>query len=164
MILLVTYFTFVSISRWYYASKALEMFDTVFFILRKKEKQLTFLHVYHHSTMFGLWWIGVKYVAGGSSFLGAMFNCYVHVLMYTYYFLAAIGPSMRPYLWWKKYLTIIQMLQFLFALIMGINALHVGCDFPMWMQYSANAYMVSFLLLFGRYFYREYCEKRKKIH
>lgn len=109
-------------------------------------------------------WIGVKYVAGGSSFLGAMFNCYVHVLMYTYYFLAAIGPTMRPYLWWKKYLTIIQMLQFLFALIMGINALRVGCDFPMWMQYSANAYMVSFLLLFGRYFYREYCEKRKKIH
>lgn len=148
---------------WYYASKLLEMFDTVFFILRKKEKQLTFLHVYHHSTMFGLWWIGIKYVAGGSSFLGAMFNCYVHVLMYTYYFLAAIGPKMRPYLWWKKYLTIIQMLQFLFALIMGINALRVGCDFPMWMQYSANAYMVSFLLLFGRYFYREYCEKRKKI-
>ena len=86
--------------------------------------------------------------------------------MYTYYFLAALGPSIRPYLWWKKYLTIIQMLQFLFALIMGINALRVGCDFPMWMQYSANAYMVSFLVLFGRYFYREYGAKkvrRKKV-
>jgi len=147
---------------WYYASKLLEMFDTVFFILRKKNNQLTFLHVYHHSTMFGLWWIGVKYVAGGSSFLGAMFNCYVHVLMYTYYFLAAIGPWTRPFLWWKKYLTMIQMVQFFLALIFGINALRVGCDFPMWMQYSANAYMVSFLVLFGKYFYREYCAKQRK--
>ena len=73
--------------RWYYASKMLEMLDTLFFIVRKKNSQLTFLHVYHHSTMFCLWWIGVKYVPGGSSFLGAMCNCYVHVFMYTYYFL-----------------------------------------------------------------------------
>ena len=99
------------------------MFDTVFFVLRKKNAQLTFLHVYHHSTMFCLWWIGVKYVPGGSSFLGAMCNCYVHVLMYSYYFLAACGPSVRKWLWWKKYLTMMQMAQFCFALIMGINAL-----------------------------------------
>ncbi|CAB4056724.1 ELOVL4 [Lepeophtheirus salmonis] len=75
----------------YYASKGFELFDSLFFILRKKESQLTFLHVYHHSTMFCLWWIGVKYVAGGSSFL------------------------VRAYLWWKKYLTSIQMVQFVFC-------------------------------------------------
>jgi elongation of very long chain fatty acids protein 4 len=85
------------------------MLDSVFFIVRKKENQLTFLHIYHHSTMFALWWIGVKYVAGGSSFLGAMFNCFVHVLMYAYYFLAALGPAYRRLLWWKKYLTIVQV-------------------------------------------------------
>ena len=62
--------------------------DSLFIILRKREKQLSFLHVYHHATMwvsfltsqlnpsepifplrFPLWWIGAKYVAGGSSFL-----------------------------------------------------------------------------------------------
>lgn len=37
----------------------------VFFILRKKNRQLTFLHVYHHATMIFNWWAGVKYVAGG---------------------------------------------------------------------------------------------------
>ena len=95
--------------RWYYFSKFLEMLDSVFFIVRKKENQLTFLHVYHHSTMFCLWWIGVKYVAGGSSFLGAMFNCFVHVMMYGYYFVAALGPAYKKFLWWKKYLTIIQV-------------------------------------------------------
>lgn len=51
---------------WYYFSKLLEFCDTFFFILRKKNNQLTFLHTYHHSTMFGLWWIGVKWVPGGS--------------------------------------------------------------------------------------------------
>ncbi|MPC14219.1 Elongation of very long chain fatty acids protein 4 [Portunus trituberculatus] len=51
---------------WYYISKLVEFTDTVFFILRKKTNQLTFLHIYHHSTMFCLWWIGIKWVAGGS--------------------------------------------------------------------------------------------------
>jgi len=145
---------------WYYASKLIEMLDSVFFILKKKPEQLTFLHVYHHSTMFCLWWIGVKFVAGGSSFLGAMFNCFVHVLMYTYYLIAALGPRFKKYLWWKKYLTVTQMLQFFFAMVMTLNAIRIGCDFPMWMQWALVAYMVSFLVLFGKYFYNEYTCKR----
>ncbi|XP_033103813.1 elongation of very long chain fatty acids protein 4-like, partial [Anneissia japonica] len=50
---------------WFYFSKCIEMLDTFFFIVRKKNSQLSFLHVYHHSSMFLLWWIGVKWVAGG---------------------------------------------------------------------------------------------------
>ena len=30
--------------------------------------------------------------------------------MYIYYGLAAMGPSVQPYLWWKKYLTKLQVL------------------------------------------------------
>ena len=53
------------------------------------------------------------------------------------------------------------MLQFFFAMVMTINAIRIGCDFPMWMQYALVAYMVSFLVLFGKYFYKEYkCQKR----
>ena len=55
-----------SVIWWYYFSKIIELLDTVFFILRKKNNQITFLHVYHHSTMVPLWWIGVKWYAGGS--------------------------------------------------------------------------------------------------
>lgn len=50
---------------WYYISKGVEFLDTVFFILRKKFTQVSFLHVYHHCTMFILWWIGIKWVPGG---------------------------------------------------------------------------------------------------
>lgn len=58
---------------WYYFSKLLEFMDTIFFVLRKKNGQISFLHVYHHATMFPIWWIGVKWVPGGqcmSLFMG----------------------------------------------------------------------------------------------
>ena len=97
---------------WYYFSKLLEFMDTVFFILRKKPRQLTFLHVYHHSTMFMFWWVGARFVPGGCALSGAMVNCFVHVIMYAYYALAALGPKVQKYLWWKKYLTILQLVRF----------------------------------------------------
>jgi len=54
---------------WFYISKLLELLDTVIFILRKKYSQVSFLHVFHHASMFSLWWIGVKWVAGGMCML-----------------------------------------------------------------------------------------------
>lgn len=35
---------------------------------------------------------------------------------------------------------------------MGINAIKIGCDFPMWMQYTCCAYMLSFLVLFSDFY------------
>lgn len=40
---------------------------------------------------------------------GALLNAFVHVLMYLYYGLSAFGPTFQKYLWWKRYLTIIQL-------------------------------------------------------
>ena len=56
----------VAVNWWYYFSKLVEFMDTFFFILRKKNNQISFLHVYHHATMPIVWWIGVKWAAGGS--------------------------------------------------------------------------------------------------
>ena len=30
----------------------------------RRQRQITFLHVYHHATMILNWWLGVAYVAG----------------------------------------------------------------------------------------------------
>jgi elongation of very long chain fatty acids protein 4 len=46
----------------YYFSKLIEFFDTIFMILRKHFSQLTFLHIFHHSSMFILWWIVLTWV------------------------------------------------------------------------------------------------------
>lgn len=44
-----------------------------------------------------------------AAFFVATLNTFVHIFMYTYYGLAAIGPHMQKYLWWKKYLTKLQL-------------------------------------------------------
>jgi len=36
-------------------------------------------------------------------------NSVVHVIMYFYYMVAAMGPKYQKYIWWKKYMTVIQM-------------------------------------------------------
>uniref|UniRef100_A0A8C8S5G9 Elongation of very long chain fatty acids protein n=1 Tax=Pelusios castaneus TaxID=367368 RepID=A0A8C8S5G9_9SAUR len=101
---------------WFFFSKVIELLDTVFFILRKKTEQVTFLHVYHHGTMLFNWWAGVKYVPGGQAFFIGMLNSFVHIFMYSYYGLASLGPQMQRYLWWKRYLTILQLV---------INSIHL---------------------------------------
>jgi hypothetical protein len=53
---------------------------------------------------------------GGHESFGALFNSFIHVVMYTYYGLAALGPRVQPYLWWKRYLTKLQVLTSLFCL------------------------------------------------
>lgn len=108
----------------------------VFFVLRKKQNQITFLHVFHHSVMPWSWWWGIMLTpgkdrlvlvsrhkgnfskmtdivspisAGGMGSFHAMVNTMVHVIMYTYYGLAAAGPRFQRFLWWKKYMTAIQL-------------------------------------------------------
>ncbi|TNM95049.1 elongation of very long chain fatty acids protein 4-like isoform X2 [Takifugu flavidus] len=144
---------------WYYISKGVEFLDTVFFILRKKFNQVSFLHVYHHCTMFILWWIGIKWVPGGQSFFGATINSSIHVLMYGYYGLAALGPQMQRYLWWKKYLTIIQMIQFHVTIGHAGHSLYTGCPFPTWMQWALIGYAVTFIILFANFYYHAYRRK-----
>ena len=43
----------------------------------------------------------------------ACLNCFVHIVMYSYYFLSGLGPSVQKYLWWKKYVTVLQMVSVL---------------------------------------------------
>lgn len=77
--------------------------------MRKRYDQVSTLHVIHHGIMpFSVWW-GVKFAPGGHSSFFGFLNTFVHIVMYTYYMLAAMGPKVQKYLWWKKYLTIFQM-------------------------------------------------------
>ncbi|CAF0733001.1 unnamed protein product [Didymodactylos carnosus] len=95
----------------YFVSKAIEYMDTVFMIIRKRFTQVTFLHCFHHSTMLIIWWIVMTWIPGGQSWFGPTLNCLVHVMMYAYYGLSVI-PSLRDKLWWKKYITLSQLIQF----------------------------------------------------
>lgn len=86
----------------------------IFFVLRKKESQVTFLHLYHHSLTPLETWICVKFIPGGHGTLGNLINNAVHVIMYLYYMVSAMGPEYQKYLWWKKHLTTVQLVGILF--------------------------------------------------
>lgn len=49
---------------WYYIAKFTEFFDTIFFILRKKNEHVSTLHVIHHGCMPFSVWMGMKFAPG----------------------------------------------------------------------------------------------------
>ncbi|XP_020899600.1 elongation of very long chain fatty acids protein 4 isoform X1 [Exaiptasia diaphana] len=147
----------------YYLSKFVEYFDTFFFILRKKNNQVTFLHVYHHATMCLLWWMVCKWIAGGLSYFGATVNSFIHIIMYLYYGLSAMGPTVRKYLWWKKYLTKMQLIQFLAVIYTASYALvHEECGMPRFFLWLQLGYGMTLLMLFSHFYAITYLSKNTK--
>jgi hypothetical protein len=47
--------------------------------------------------------------AGEQATFVGFINSVVHVIMYFYYMVAAMGPKYQKYIWWKKYMTWIQL-------------------------------------------------------
>lgn len=146
---------------WFYFSKAIDLFDTIFFALRKKSNQITFLHVFHHMTMFPYAWLGLKYVGGGQTFFLCMLNSFVHTVMYAYYALSAIGPHMQKYLWWKKYLTQLQLIQFFAVMFHSIaNLMQTDCNFPKGFSAGYLTYGFIIMCFFANFYLQSYIKKR----
>ncbi|GBP83475.1 Elongation of very long chain fatty acids protein 4 [Eumeta japonica] len=93
----------------YFIAKHVDLMDTVFFVLRKKVEQVSFLHVYHHCVMVTWSWLHLFYFPTDQFVFVGHLNSTVHVLMYTYYGLSTMGPAFIKYLWWKKHLTKVQL-------------------------------------------------------
>ncbi|KAL1439201.1 hypothetical protein MTO96_047416 [Rhipicephalus appendiculatus] len=67
--------------------------------------QVSGLHVVHHCVIAWNMWICVTYGAQAQTIFVTCMNTLVHLVMYSYYFLAALGPRAQRFLWWKRYLT-----------------------------------------------------------
>lgn len=91
-----------------------------------------------------------------------MINCFIHTIMYSYYALAALGDCVKKWLWWKKYLTILQLLQFTSGVVFGLYAILSMCQFTRWMQYFFVTYAGSFLLLFSHFYNHNYVKNQLK--
>lgn len=150
---------------WYFFSKFTEFFDTVFFVMRKRYDQVSTLHVIHHGLMPASVWWGVKFTPGGHSSFFGFLNTFVHIIMYTYYMLAAMGPQMQKYLWWKKYLTVIQMVQFVLVMVHAFQLLFKNdCNYPIYFAYFIGAHAVLFYFLFSNFYKRAYMKQEVISH
>jgi len=145
---------------WYYISKFTEFMDTIFFVLRKKNNHISTLHVIHHGVMPMSVWFGVKFTPGGHSSFFGFLNTFVHIIMYSYYMIAALGPQYQKYLWWKKYLTALQMVQFVLVMLHAFQLLFIECSYPKAFVWWIGMHAVMFYFLFSN-FYKETYAKNK---
>ncbi|XP_013103165.1 elongation of very long chain fatty acids protein AAEL008004 isoform X3 [Stomoxys calcitrans] len=147
---------------WYYFSKFTEFMDTIFFVLRKKQSQITTLHVIHHGCMPMSVWFGVKFTPGGHSTFFGLLNTFVHIVMYTYYMFSAMGPQYQKYLWWKKYLTTFQMVQFILIMVHAFQLLFIDCNYPKAFVWWIGMHAVMFFFLFNEFYKQAYKGRKSR--
>ncbi|XP_050440915.1 elongation of very long chain fatty acids protein 4-like [Adelges cooleyi] len=152
---------FYSYSWHFFLSKVFDLLDTVFFVLRKKQSHVSFLHVYHHVNMVITTWTYLRFFKGQQAILCGALNSTVHMIMYSYYFLSALGPHMQKYLWWKKYLTRLQIFQFIIGLTFAVSLFFYDCSFPRVFAVYMIADVTLFLYLFVLFYKKTYSEKTK---
>jgi hypothetical protein len=130
--------------------------------------------MYHHVTIFMIWWAVIFYAPGGDSkhskqsssstpsryhqkislkiltlfplgYFSAAQNAGVHVLMYSYYALRAIGVNLDKY---KRYVTYLQMFQFMLNIVQAVFHITADCKYPKFLAYLLFVYMITLLALF----------------
>jgi len=140
-------------------SKALELIDTVFIVLRKRP--LMFLHWYHHITVLIYSWHACKdHTAGGRWFIWMNFN--VHAIMYSYYALRSCGWRFPK--WIPMSITCMQLAQMVLGCIVNFEVYRTKSSGQFCQQTYENLFFsfamyFSYFVLFVHFFYEAYLKK-----
>jgi len=141
-----------------YLLKFYELIDTFFMVAKKKD--IPYLHIYHHTMTLILTHVElVGFVT--VQWVPISLNLFVHVFMYLYYMLATFGYE----IWWKKYLTSLQIIQFiidLFVCLSAISFYHFSgytCSGDNWCAFAGVTIIGSYLFLFIDFFDKTYTNK-----
>lgn len=150
----------------FYMSKYAEFLDTIIMLLKRNVRQVTVLHVYHHVSIAFIWWMIAHHAPGGDAYFSAAINSAVHVFMYLYYFLSALlrsnDKARHKYLFWGKYLTQLQMVQFLFNMMQAFYCIKFKAVYPQFLCKVLFYYMISLLVLFSNFYLRKYNSLNKE--
>lgn len=107
--------------------------------------------------------------------------------MYTYYLFAAMGPQYQRFLWWKKYLTALQMVcdpkipklgkkimncfffvgiikvQFVAIMVHAFQLLFIDCNYPRAFVWWIGMHAVMFFFLFNEFYKSTYKAKQDRV-
>lgn len=117
---------------------------------------MTVLHVYHHIFTLAITWGLLKYYPGHEPAVVGILNSVVHSVMYVYYCIAAMGPKYRKYLWWKRYITWMQMTQFVIIISYNGICLYHSCDLNKNVLKAIMVHSSINLLMFMNFYYQAY--------
>lgn len=146
----------------YYMLKLIDLIDTIIFVLRKKNNQVSFLHIYHHFAIAFFSYISTRFYPGGHTSMLGIINCYVHVIMYSYYFITVISPSPVS-LRWKRILTLIQITQFS-AIVVHYSVplfIYPSCPYSKYWLSLTLAQNIFMLIMFLDFYVRAYIIPKK---
>lgn len=104
--------------------------------------------------MMWAWLYVCKVECGGDAWFGACVNSFVHVVMYMYYFLSQLGIACP----WKKYLTMMQILQFCVCMLHSVFVVIKG-NAPLGMPLAQAFVMGNMLVLFSQFYRKSYGQK-----
>ena len=140
-------------------SKAVELGDTMFVVLRKTP--LNFIHWYHHVTVYVYcaWFSATN--AGIALWFGIT-NFFVHSIMYSYYTLKSAGFKVPRAI--AQLITILQLAQFVLGLVGTLTAYvqkssGVECDPSYSLLNAGLALYGSYFVLFLNFFYQRYLQR-----
>uniref|UniRef100_A0A336K4P6 Elongation of very long chain fatty acids protein n=1 Tax=Culicoides sonorensis TaxID=179676 RepID=A0A336K4P6_CULSO len=145
-------------------SRMFDLLDTIFFVLRKRYRQITFLHKYHHAGIVMGAYVFNKFMAGSHSVLLGIVNSWVHVFMYGYYFLTSFKPELKESIWWKKHITQLQLIQFVILFIhFGLPIFYSDCSHPKALLFIAAIQNLFMLVLFADFYIKAYIKKPQTV-
>ncbi len=141
-------------------SKAIELGDSVFLVLRKRP--VIFLHWYHHATMLIYVWIAYPDNVANSRW-AMMMNLTVHSFMYSYYLLRSLHVQLPSTV--AKCVTSLQITQMVVGVYITADVCYrtyfgLKCDCPLHIALAEFLMYVSYLALFANFFYRSYLKPR----
>uniref|UniRef100_A0A915JF23 Elongation of very long chain fatty acids protein n=1 Tax=Romanomermis culicivorax TaxID=13658 RepID=A0A915JF23_ROMCU len=137
-------------------SKALELLDTAFIVLRKRP--VIFLHVYHHVTVLVYTWHAYQ-IRSASGRWFVWMNFLVHSIMYAYFAVRSLGYRTPKNL--SVAITTLQLTQMVvgcFIALASYNALNAdsSCQQTFENLYFSFFIYFTYFILFARYFHDAY--------
>ena len=96
----------------FYLSKFPELMDTVIMAIKGNTRQISFLHVYHHTSIILVCFSLIYSAPGSDTYFSAFLNSCIHTLMYSYYLLTSLQIGLFFTRRIKKFMTLLQMVFF----------------------------------------------------
>ena len=154
----------------FYLSKYYEFIDSFILVLRSSgfgsKSRLTVLHVWHHITTSLNCSMAWNSHLGNALIITSIFNAGIHVAMYYYYALSGMYDY-RP--WWKKYLTQMQINQFIVMELICTGWFYFRyvaddqCPGSLVVFWNGVFTVLSFLLLFKSFQKKTYGPKKQSL-